>query len=172
MNTLGMASMADIDVIVRAHQAGVWRYLRLLGAEHALADDLTQETFVIVLSKPFEHHSDAATASYLRATARFLFLKAVTRRTARATVPLDVAEMVWQEESGLDGGEGLVSALRACIETLDERGRALIHLRYFKRASRREISRELAVSVMGVKSALRRMKAQLRACVERRRSRE
>lgn len=164
-----MTSEADIDRIVRTHQSGLWRYLRLLGCDESLADDLTQETFVIVLRKEFEEHSDAATASYLRTTARFLFLKAVKQRRTRMTAPMEVAELVWQEEVRDDEGEELTAALRECLETLDDRQRELINLRYFKRAGRKDIAKALKLSVIGVKSLLRRVKASLKSCVEARR---
>lgn len=51
MHSKGMkAAMADRQAdmagLVRAHQAGVWRYLRFLGCHPDEADDLTQETFL------------------------------------------------------------------------------------------------------------------------------
>jgi len=38
----------EMAALVRAHQAGVWRYLRFLGCEPSEADDLVQETFLDV----------------------------------------------------------------------------------------------------------------------------
>ena len=52
--------------IVKEHQAGVWRYLRALGCDSQQADDFTQETFLKVLTKPFDDYNPAATAAYLR----------------------------------------------------------------------------------------------------------
>ncbi|HCK71704.1 MAG TPA: sigma-70 family RNA polymerase sigma factor, partial [Planctomycetaceae bacterium] len=31
--------------MITQHQSGVWRYLRVIGCEATLADDITQETF-------------------------------------------------------------------------------------------------------------------------------
>ena len=42
----------DAASLVRTHQAAVWRYLRYLGADEALADDLTQDTFLKLLAHP------------------------------------------------------------------------------------------------------------------------
>lgn len=74
----------DLAELVRSHQSGVWRYLRFLGADESLADDLTQETFVSVWKKPFVEHSPAATGSYLRTIARNLFLMSLRRRKRQA----------------------------------------------------------------------------------------
>ncbi|MEE9311331.1 MAG: sigma factor, partial [Planctomycetota bacterium] len=43
----------DLTTLMQAHQTGVWRFLRALGADTSLADDLTQEVFLSVLRKPF-----------------------------------------------------------------------------------------------------------------------
>ena len=56
--------------LIETHQAGVWRYLRALGCQPAQADDLTQETFLAVLRKPFEYRGREAAAAYLRRVAR------------------------------------------------------------------------------------------------------
>ncbi|NUQ33956.1 MAG: sigma-70 family RNA polymerase sigma factor [Planctomycetaceae bacterium] len=168
MSMLGMAPRADIARIVRTHQAGLWRYLRLLGCDDALADDLAQETFVVILRKGFDDYDQAATARYLRTTARFLFLKA-KRAGRRMVAYAEVADLLWEEQAARDDGEGLVQALKGCIDTLDERQRRLIDLRYFKQAGRGEIASALGLSVMAVKSLLRRVKDTLRACVETKR---
>ena len=47
------ASPLDVARLVREHQAGVWRYLRVLGCPATEAEDLTQETFLAVLTRPF-----------------------------------------------------------------------------------------------------------------------
>ena len=63
-----------LDELVRAHQAGVWRYLRFLGADDDQAEDLLQETFVCIWNKPFEERDPASTRGYLCTVARNLFL--------------------------------------------------------------------------------------------------
>ena len=68
--------------LIEHHQAGVWRYLRVLGCDPALADDLTQETFLHVMQRSFDDHSPAATAAYLRTTAHNLYMT-VQRRAGR-----------------------------------------------------------------------------------------
>ena len=60
--------------LIQTYQAGVWRYLRALGCEATLAEDLTQDTFVAVLQRPFNDVSPAATSAYLRKTALNLLI--------------------------------------------------------------------------------------------------
>ena len=80
----------DLASLINSHQAGVWRYLRVLGCSAAEADDLTQETFLAVWQRPFQQYSAAATSAYLRTVARNLFLTA--RRRGSKQVPLGELE--------------------------------------------------------------------------------
>ena len=75
----------DLEGIVRAHQAELWRYLRFLGCEATLVDDLIQETFLSLLQKPFEDRGPATTAAYLRRVARNHYLMAL-RKSARVVI--------------------------------------------------------------------------------------
>ena len=51
-----MAEATGFDpvVLIQTYQAGIWRYLRALGCDSAQAEDITQETFLNVLQKPFQ----------------------------------------------------------------------------------------------------------------------
>ena len=64
VTTLEMPRRADPASIVRAHQAGLWRYLRYLGCSAHEAEDLTQEVLLAVLRRPFEDHGEKATAAF------------------------------------------------------------------------------------------------------------
>ena len=56
---------------VRCHQVPVWRYLRTLGCSADLADDMTQEAFLVAFDNGLRDATSQATARYLRSTARF-----------------------------------------------------------------------------------------------------
>src|SRR5262245_36527973 len=64
------AEPKDFSALVLHHQAGVWRYVRFLGADAAEADDLTQETFLALARAEFVEHDERQTAGYLRVVAR------------------------------------------------------------------------------------------------------
>ena len=53
----------DLGRLAAEHYVAVWRYLRLLGCDAALAEDLCQDTFLRVLEKPFDELSAKATAA-------------------------------------------------------------------------------------------------------------
>jgi RNA polymerase sigma-70 factor (ECF subfamily) len=150
----------DLESLVHRHQAGLWRYLRFLGAEPTEADDLVQETFLAVTRADFAQRDDRQTAGYLRTVARNQLL-AWRRKQHRevSTVELEAAD---------DSLSDYVDALRACVEKLEGRARRAIDLHYRVGASRAAIATELEMKPDGVKTILRRTRDLLRECVGRR----
>ena len=156
----------DVSQLVQRHQAEVWRYVRFLGANAELADDLVQETFLQLLRAPYEDQGEAARTAWLRKVARNLYVKSF-RRPPFAVVDLDRIEAVWSDYAQDDGGEESLATLRECLEKLDGRAREVVRLHYEDRRSRREIGDRLEIGEQGVKSLLRRSRELLRQCVER-----
>lgn len=164
-----MAADTLIDTLARRHQAGLWRYLRFLGADGTTADDLVQETFLVLLTGAFEERSPRETAAWLRLKAKRLFLDGLRRRRRRREARLaDLADEVWAEYARDDGGASWRAALRECLASLPERSRRAVALRYEERLSRSEMARRLSLKKNGVKTLLQRVRAGLRECVTRR----
>ncbi|MBZ0137507.1 MAG: RNA polymerase sigma factor [Planctomycetes bacterium] len=157
----------DLAALMREHQAGVWRFLRALGAEPNLADDITQETFLAVYRKPFEQRSRGQTIAYLRIVAKNLFLK--SRRKAGREVPvaeLEHVESEWVELAGEGNGEELVKALKECLQQLDEKPQQALDLQYREGKQRVQIAEQMGMTDDGIKTLLRRTKARLKKCME------
>ncbi len=158
----------DYEAVVRTHQAGIWRFLRFLGAEPDLADDLVQETFLATFRSGFEERHERATAAYLRRVARHRFLNAVrAKRTRPRFEHLEEAEASWVGWTGTDDGQSRRDALRRCLGRLRERARRAIDLAYTEGRSRVEVAASLQMTVDGVKTLLRRARQALKTCVER-----
>jgi RNA polymerase sigma-70 factor (ECF subfamily) len=153
--------------LMKDHQADVWRFLRLIGCESALADDLTQETFLYIYRNPVEEISHAATAAYLRKAARNLLLN--RRRKEGREQPLDVeaAEAAWAALTPTGQGDDRLEALQRCLEKLAERARSAVDLKYAQGRSEAEVAELLQTTLDATKSLLKRTRAQLRECVER-----
>lgn len=156
----------DLETLVRNHHGGLWRYLRLLGCTREQADDLTQETFLVVIRKGFEAIEPAATNAYLRKTARFLFLNARRNMRTRREVDLDAAEDVAREHLN-DGGDAYVNALRRCIDELRGRARDAVTAVYREQRPQAEVAQALGMKENGLKTLLQRTREVLRACIER-----
>jgi len=160
---------ANLATVIHQHQAGVWRYVRFLGADCTEADDLTQETFLAFARSEFAERCERQTAGYLRVVARNQLL-ALRRKQNReiSTVELEAADSVWAAAAGPDGSlNEYLDALRECVEQLDGRARRAVDLHYRDGAGRDAIAAELEMKPDGVKTMLRRTRQLLRECVER-----
>jgi RNA polymerase sigma-70 factor (ECF subfamily) len=159
----------DLASLVHQHQAGVWRYVRFLGAAAAEADDLTQETFLAVARADFAQRDERQTAGYLRVVARNQLL-ALRRKQHHeiGTVELEAADSVWVAAAGPEGNlAGYLDALADCLTKLEGRSREAIDLHYREGASRDAIASQLGMQPDGVKTLLRRTRQVLRECIER-----
>jgi RNA polymerase sigma-70 factor (ECF subfamily) len=167
MRAVLMSPPVDATSFVEQHQDCVWTYLRLLGCDPASADDLTQETFLVVLRRPFEARGDRAARTFLRRTARNLYL-ASRRDAARRDEILraEAAEAVWERRCPREEPEEYLQALRSCLEHLAERARTALGLRYEERRSGREIAAALGLSTGAVDALLHRTRERLRRCIE------
>ena len=157
----------DIEQLHAEFGTDLHRFVRVLGASHAEADDAVQETFLQVLRKPFDRRSRAETAGYLRTVAKNVFLKSL--RKTRRVVPVDMQtiEQDWVVAAGDDGAQSKVEALKRCIAGLDDREKQILHMRYTLTYTREQMARALSLSDGGIKNLLERVKFKLKACVER-----
>jgi RNA polymerase sigma-70 factor (ECF subfamily) len=159
----------DAARLISSHQAGVWRYLRVLGCDASLAEDLTQETFLTVLQlqKPLEDYNPSATAAYLRKVA-YHRLMTHQRRAGRVVFTDDVQQLEgqWAHWAGEDQGETLLQVLRDCLQQLTERARGALNMRFGQRLTRIEIAAALSLTEHGAKNLMQRAKKQLRVCIE------
>lgn len=169
MKAVAMAEATAIDPVrlIQTYQAGIWRYLRALGCEASLAEDITQETFLSVLQKPFQDMGAAATSAYLRKVAFNLFISH-KRRAGKVTAVENVEELdrTWSAWAGSDNGEALLDALRECLKGISERARLALELRFREDGSREAIAEALEISQHGAKNLMQRAKQQLRTCIE------
>ena len=163
------ASQRTIEELVDLHSNAVWRYLRSLGCDASLADDLTQDTFIRIMRRDnFVQHTDAATAGYLRRTAYNLMISR-HRRTRKMRLVPDAKQIdeAWDQWMGKDiVGSDTIDALRDCFSSLTERAQKALRMRFTHEASRLEIAESLGISDHGARNLMQRAKASLRQCVE------
>jgi len=160
-------SEIDMVQLIACHQASVWRYLRALGCDASLADDLTQETFLEVMRKPFTYYNDQASAAYLRRVAHNLFISFRRRAGKVAFIEkVEDFEQAWMRWAGFDGGNKAIEALEECFKRLTPRAQQALRMRFGDEASRQAIAETLSISEHGAKNLMQRAKNQLRDCVE------
>ena len=164
-----------LEMLLRAHQAEVYRYVKYLGAGDDLAQDLVQETFLTTFrdSPPPSLDDARRSGAWLRGIARNLLLRHWAKEK-RSPVTIDgpmleQAEEVWAATfTGGDDGSQYLEALRECLKAVPARGREILDLRYAEKKTRREIADALSMTVDGIKSALQRIRARLSKCVRAR----
>lgn len=148
------------EALVRAHQERVRRQLRrLTRGDHALADDLAQETFVQAWRHLADFRGDARIGTWLYRIAYHAFLAHV--RSSHATLPLDAAG---DEAAGPDPSEGSLQRLdvdRALARLPEAERVALIHC-FALDLSHAEAAEVLGWPLGTLKSHVARGKARLR----------
>lgn len=159
-----------IAALVHQHQAGLRSYLRWLGAAGDVAEDLVQDTFVTALTQPPVERNAPATAAWLRTVARHLLLRELRAAGRRGrAVELDEAAAAWERHlGGADDGDAFRAALRACLGGLTPRQGEAMRLRYCDDLPVATVGERMGISAGGAETLLRRLRAVLRACIERR----
>lgn len=165
----------ELTELVEAHQAELFRYLRFIGADYSIAEDLVQETYLrafkaVAVSGLYEVKARRA---WLRRIAHNLFIDHCRRRS-RSPVSFnseeaEKAEAFWNKDFyEHDEGFGCIEALRQCMTKLTASQRELIDEFYAARRSRDEIAISMGISSSGVKAALRRVRRSLGECIQNR----
>ena len=162
-----------LEELIEAHQAELFRYLKFIGADHAVAEDLLQETFLraykAVTSPGLAKVS--ARRAWLRRIAHNLFIDHC-RRDQSSPVSFNsaqaaTADAFWNHEFYQhDEGFGCMEALELCLQKLSERQRGMIDAFYAAGQSRDEIAESLEITPDGVKMALRRIRHSLGECIQ------
>lgn len=163
-----MATDPNRESLVREHLTGVWRYLRFLGCNRSLADDLTQETFMVFLRKPFNFLGHEPTAEYLRGIARYIWLEALRQNARLPQTQIEAEDQAFTDYAGPSHGDAYLDALRECEETLAGKSREAVRLHYADKLTQEQIAERLDMKPNGVKTLLQRARQHLRSCVERR----
>lgn len=165
----GQTSVAIEAEWIGQHQTGVWRFLRYLGCPAALAEDLTQETFLAALEKNLVDMGPRSAAAWLRKTARNLFYMQL-RTDHRNPVRCEGMRMetYWSECAGEDQGDRYHAALELCLQGLEGEHRHALAMRYGEAASRSDMAEALGIGEAGVKALLRRLRARLKHCIQSR----
>jgi len=94
------------------------------------------------------------------------------RRTAASRREVELVHEVWEQQCADGSGDARIALLQRCIEGLPERSRALLQQTYAEGLGRDELAGRFGMRRDGIKTALRRLRAALRDCVERRRDGE
>lgn len=162
----GSVAVLDLRGLVTENYPDVYRYAYRLCGNEADAEDLTQQTFLVVQSKLHQVRDAAKVQRWIFAVLRSCFLKSKRRDRPVAAVNLeldidDVPEHRIAEssisEKALDKQD-----LQLALNDLPEEFRLVVLMFYFEEQSYREIAENLSLPIGTVMSRLARAKARLR----------
>ena len=143
-------------------------YALRLSASHDLAEDIAQETMIVLWRKAVSFDPTRASAeAWIFSIARNLRVDAY-RRAKFLTPNLEFPEEI-SDEPGADavlGAAQYATHLRAALATLPAEQAAVIRLSFFDDRPHAEIERELGIPLGTVKSRLRLAMAKLRALLD------
>jgi RNA polymerase sigma-70 factor (ECF subfamily) len=148
--------------LVRRYHGRVYGYLRRLGADPPLAEDLTQETYARAWNRIETLRKATSLRSWLLTIARNQYLQWVrVKRVDTAAIDglPETADRAPTVESDL--------ALREAVDRLEPDLQETVALHYFQGLTLREIGAVLEAPVGTVKSRLHRALVSLRALLER-----
>jgi RNA polymerase sigma-70 factor (ECF subfamily) len=151
------------ELIARYH-AGLYAYLRRLGADRPFAEDLLQETYAKAWLNLASLRNGASLKAWLYAIARNEFLQAVRIRRLRTIDCDEVPDRPDQSPGPLERLEHSRrdQALLLGIERLEPSLREIVVLHYFEDLSLREIAVVCDLAAGTVKSRLNRALSLLR----------
>jgi RNA polymerase sigma-70 factor, ECF subfamily len=166
-----------IAILIERYQHRLFRYLLALSADHSLASDLFQETWLRVLERGNQYRGQWKFESWLFAVARHLFIDRARRKD-----PASLDELVGPGDGGgLQPDAGEISPLDRLISG-EERERVLrslsriptvqrevLVLRFHEELSLGEIAVVVGVPLSTIKSRLYRGLEALRQTMEERR---
>lgn len=144
--------------LVRRRQSQIRNLLRRLCRDPALADDLSQQTFLGAWRNLSSLRSPGAFGGWLRKLAVNVWLQHARRRSTRLETPIDALVQDKASESTVSEQLDLDRAL----ELLPEEARLCIVLAYSERMSHREITEATGLPLGTVKSHIARGAARLR----------
>jgi RNA polymerase sigma factor (sigma-70 family) len=146
--------------LVRRSIAAVRSLLRRMGAQPALADDVTQEAFITAFRKVTSYRAESSFAAWVMRIAARLYVKRF-RKEARMVLSLDAdTAPPLAEAHGAD--PSLLLDLGAALDTLSPAERLCVSLCHGAGFTHVEISNELQIPLGTVKSHVLRGTRKLR----------
>jgi RNA polymerase sigma-70 factor (ECF subfamily) len=163
----------QLGELVEAHQAELFRYLRFIGADYSVAEDLLQETYLRAFKSAAAPglHDHTRRRAWLRRIAHNLFIDHCRRRSRSpvsfSSEAAETAEDFWNQSFYQhDEGFGCMDALQQCLKKLNKSQREMIDAFYAERRSRDDIASALGITSSGVKASLRRIRQALGDCIQ------
>jgi RNA polymerase sigma-70 factor (ECF subfamily) len=153
------------------HRAQLWGFLVGLTKDPAKAEDLFQNTYLILCEKWEQYRPGTNFLAWARQVARFEFLASVDPgRRHFVTAEMEVLESAMRAVESRGGGpSSRREALRQCLDQMPEaRARRVLDLRYGEGLAGDKVAEQLGLSLNALYTLLSRVRRVLQDCIERR----
>jgi RNA polymerase sigma-70 factor (ECF subfamily) len=165
------ARRREVMRLALEHRAALWGFLVGLTKDPRRAEDLFQNTYLVLCEKWADFSPGTNFLAWARQIARFEFLASVDPgRRPYVTAEMDVLEAALDAAArrAASPPSERKEALRACLDRLpDARGRRALELRYGESLPGDDVARALGVSCNALYTLLSRVRKSLQDCVER-----
>ena len=154
--------------LIARHQPEIHRYVLSLLPDRMLADDVVQETNLVLWRKAAEYNPEQPLLPWALGIAWFQ-IKAARRDSARDRHVFDddLVEILAAENQDVTDCLELSSALEHCLAELPERHRQLILDRYQPGASVQDMAAARSKTPTALSLTLLRIRKSLELCIER-----
>ena len=157
------------SALLREHLSPLYGYILSLVHKPDDADDVFQETALVLWQKYGEYDPQLSFRSWACGVARFKVLQYFrNQRRDRAHFSDDTLVRLtqWQERAP-EGAHSLrQEALQVCVEQLPEKQRNLLSSYYLDCRSARDLAVKLGRTVHSVHSSLKHIRQKLQECIE------
>lgn len=164
-------SESEFVLLITRHQAAIYAYVLTLHPNRVAAQDILQETNLVLCRKRAEFEADTNFKAWALRIAYWQTMAHLKRVKRAGFVDLepDVIDLVSLEAAEqLDGFEDRHTALRSCLQKLPPGDTSILLAHYQDGESIADLSGRLGRSRDALKQVLMRIRRTLRACIERR----
>ena len=157
---------AKVQGLFLQYQAAVRGFVLAMIPDFSLADDVMQETFLVVTKKGASFEIGTSFPAWVKTIARFKALEAIRARKFE-TLSEEVWEALGAEPHEFEEcSDARISLLRGCLDQLAPQARRSIDYRYQNEHMPPQIAGLMGCTVQSVNVTLSRARAFLRECVQ------
>ena len=162
----------EFVLLMTRHQRKIWWFINSLLPAPNAADDVLQETSLVMWRKWDRFDHDRAFLPWACGIARLQVFKFVRENRAKRqfldeAVMGELADVAEKRIHHLARVETRVATLKACIKELEDEDRKIVEARYLKSLSAKQIADQGAKPTVTVYKILARARVKLMNCVKR-----
>ncbi|AQQ08976.1 RNA polymerase sigma factor SigV [Sedimentisphaera cyanobacteriorum] len=152
--------------LLTAHYPRIYNFIFTLVPNKADADDIMQDTSVIMLQKFDSFRPDSDFVSWAAQIAKYECLKYYRKKRRKSVFTTEVFELLAEEAQEQQNElDKKIEALKSCVSKQNAKDCRLIDMRYFEGMKLREIAEKTGRSIQSIFRSFSRIHFNLIKCV-------